>query len=498
MNKTIANSYLSPSLTQNNEIRTKYIFLFYSIPIAISYWFLDSLIHYFWYHEVEFEIIPTDRNHLWMRICIFILLAAYGLFADIFFKKIITRDIIISQTENISRAKKQWELAVDLLPQLVIGIDINEKIIRANKTIENWDICKVNTINGTHVSELFEFFNDNRHDNKWNFDWTNTWKLIENKDLVESRIENKNTGKIYFLSLRKNPDFNTIKDQCYAVLVIDDITTREDIEKTQIIYSKNLEYKIKERTKELKQTNKQLQQELKIQEAARNELKISQKSRLNLLRGMFFVQENERKRIAGELHDSIGQSLGSTKFKIEEILINKENLNDYESQQLNNLVVIIKSSIDEVRHIAMDLRPAILDDLGIIATIKWFCREFEKTYSSINIITLINSDEVAISDINKVIIFRIIQEALNNVAKHANASKVVIELITSVSEMSLCITDNGNGFDKNQNKPQDENSQLKCSFGLSSMRERAESTKGIFSIDSTPGKGTSIIVSWYY
>lgn len=132
-------------------IRLNNNFLKFSIPIAFSYWFLDSAIHYFWYNELAFELIPSNSNELWMRITIFILIASFGLFADFRSKKIAR---INNQTENVFRAKKQWELVIDSLPQLVIAMDDNARITRVNRTIEKWGIGKVDKVDGVYVSDF--------------------------------------------------------------------------------------------------------------------------------------------------------------------------------------------------------------------------------------------------------------------------------------------------------------------------------------------------------
>lgn len=491
------------STTNGKVIKQKHYFLKFAIPLAISYWFLDSFIHYFLYAELEFEIIPSDNNELWMRSSIFLLLTIFGLFADFSSRKTIKQNKINSQADNIFRAKKQWELIVDSLPQLVIAIDHNARITRVNRTIETWGMGKVNNVEGLYVSDFLKCFNNNYADDAWTSDWPYIWQLIDKRDLVERKIKKENTGKTYHYSLRRIPDYDINKDQCFAVLVIDDITTRQDVEQSLKTHTHNLESQVNNRTLELKRSNEQLEHELQAQNIAKEALKLSQECRLGLLRELFTAQETERKRIACELHDSIGQSLGATKFKIEELLMNKQNfIDDVEYNKFNNVVETIKNAINEVRNIAMDLRPAMLDDLGAMATLKWFCREFENTYTEIKVKLLLNVNESDISDDKKVVIFRIVQEAMNNIVKHANATNIVLELSNSDSGLRMYISDNGCGFNTDSliNKNIIECSQdiktLRCSFGLSSMRERAESTNGKLAIESTPGSGTSIIVSW--
>ena len=487
--------------TDITDIKNSHYFLKFAVPVALAFWFLDSAIHYFWYNELEFEIIPSDINELWMRTSIFILLAAFGLFADYTSRKIIKNNNINNQTKNIARAKKQWELTVDSLPQLVIAIDYNAKIIRINRTIETWGMGKVNKVDGLYVSDFLISLNDNFTDDTWTSDWPYIWRQLKSKSLVERKVEKKHIGKTYQYTLRKISDYDYSNDQCYAVLVIDDITARQEIEKSLKTQALDLEQIVNNRTKELKHANSQLEHELQAKKTANKELKESQNYRLALLREIFTTQENERKRIARELHDSIGQSLGATKFKLEELLIDKKDIfADYD--EFTKVVKNLQSIIQEVRHISMDLRPALLDDLGTLVTLSWFCREFANTYTRLSVKQIINVEESDISDNNKVVIFRIVQEAMNNIVKHANAKNIVLELDRSDSGLTLSISDDGCGFDKDQliknriNALKKDNNMPRCCFGLSSMRERAESTNGEFFIQTIPKVGTRVSVSW--
>ena len=121
---------------------------------------------------------------------------------------------------------------------------------------------------------------------------------------------------------------------------------------------------------------------------------------------------------------------------------------------------------------------------------------------NISVKTSLSVNESDISKDRKVVIFRIVQEAMNNIVKHANAKKIMLQLFKSGSGITLQISDNGSGFDMDAllNKKMiqlDEGNVLpRCSFGLSSMRERAESTNGEFAIESSPADGTSVIVTW--
>jgi len=209
---------------------------------------------------------------------------------------------------------------------------------------------------------------------------------------------------------------------------------------------------------------------------------------------LLMAEEKERKRIARELHDGIGQALSAIKFSVENSLrqLGKES-DQSELESLQALIPLSQKTIEEVRRIVKDLRPSILDDLGILATINWFCREFQKVYAGIRIEAAIDAQENIIPTPLKTVIYRILQEALNNVAKHSRADLVQLSLQEQDNRIKMSIKDNGGGFDVSKTismKPS------RRGFGLASMRERAELSGADFDITSEDGKGTLIRVEW--
>ncbi len=219
---------------------------------------------------------------------------------------------------------------------------------------------------------------------------------------------------------------------------------------------------------------------------AEEQLRESGRKLRHLSSELMTAQETERKRIAGELHDSVAASLGAIIFSIEKILGQGEQ---DESTQLGlrELILRVQHVNEETRRIMSDLRPSLLDDLGIVPAIQWFCREFQKTYSSISIERLIDMEETHIPDPLRTPIFRICQEALNNVAKHSKASMVNLCLREGNSRIELTIQDNGQGFDLET---------VRRGLGLSTMRERTELSGGACIIKSVKGAGTTIRCAW--
>jgi len=206
------------------------------------------------------------------------------------------------------------------------------------------------------------------------------------------------------------------------------------------------------------------------------------------------AQENERKRIARELHDGLGQILTAVKFKMEETLRNRGGTpGGADLRSLETLIPMLQQGIEEARRIGMDLRPSILDDLGILATLGWFCREFQKIYSGISIEKQVDIQENDVPDPLKTTIYRILQEAMHNIAKHSNADRVSINLNRSGERIELLIRDNGRGFNSEETLS---NENSRKGLGLTSMRERTELSSGHFTIESSKGHGTTIRASW--
>jgi PAS domain S-box-containing protein len=220
-------------------------------------------------------------------------------------------------------------------------------------------------------------------------------------------------------------------------------------------------------------------------------LKASERELRALSSQLIAAQENERKRIANELHDGIGQRLSAIKFTVEDVLRSEADLgHTAQAERLGSIVERIRDSIEEIRRVSMDLRPSILDDLGLVATLGWFCREFGQVYQGIHISKDVAVNEADIPELLKVVIFRITQEAVHNIAKHAGANNVSLQLTHQDDCLELSIQDDGKGFDYVQTAA------VGSGLGLKSMRERAELTGGRFSIDSHPRRGTALSVLW--
>jgi len=205
------------------------------------------------------------------------------------------------------------------------------------------------------------------------------------------------------------------------------------------------------------------------------------------------AQELERKQIATELHDSVGSSLGSIIFGVDAALARAKAGHDTILVDLLDLVSTqTREVLAEVRRISLGLRPASLDDLGLISTLSWLIREFRAVHTSMSIVADIGLDESEIQAALRTPMFRIVQEAVHNAVKHAQARKIGISLGRRGKEICLEIFDDGVGFDLRHVGKGEGTSGI----GLRGMADRITISGGDFRLDTAPGKGTRIVARW--
>ncbi len=203
------------------------------------------------------------------------------------------------------------------------------------------------------------------------------------------------------------------------------------------------------------------------------------------------IREKERTDLARELHDSLGQSLTSIKIELsvlkDELAQNGAPSNAVMLEKLAQMNHQLTETIQTVKTISTELRPAVLDKFGLEAAVEWQCREFSRR-TGIKSEFRIPRTRLNLSPDESTALFRILQEALTNVARHANATEVKIRLRKERRAVSLIFPDNGIGISREQ-------TDAPGSLGLLGMRERAASIGGSFSIDGTAQKGTAICVA---
>jgi signal transduction histidine kinase len=235
----------------------------------------------------------------------------------------------------------------------------------------------------------------------------------------------------------------------------------------------------------LKRTNEQLQLELTEREKAEDEIR-------RLSQRLFNVIEEDRKRLTRDLHDELGQALTAFYFGIETLRNSlPEELKDQKTR-CDELISMVAQQRDNISNIVSELRPDMLDHLGFIPTLEWYIENFDKQNERLQIdFKAIGVKKRSDPEI-EIILYRILQEGLTNIAKHAKAEHVSVTLTYSYSNLIFVIKDNGIGFEQVEDMRPFGAKQR--GIGLIGMRERVAAVGGSIDIRSSRGKGTLIRV----
>ncbi len=223
-----------------------------------------------------------------------------------------------------------------------------------------------------------------------------------------------------------------------------------------------------------------------LQEARLHESREREDLRAELFRKVVAAQEAERQRIARDLHDETGQSLTAIGMGLRGLSDELKHRKGH-SDTLHQLQTLTSDSLRELQRIISDLRPAHLDDLGLSATLRWYANRLQEI-TQLTVKVDITGEEHALDETVKIAIFRIIQEALNNIIKHSRATSVRVNLDYKEKSAHIVVRDNGIGFDMDAVK----NRIGRVSLGLAGMVERASLLGGTVDIHTRPNNGTEV------
>lgn len=241
-------------------------------------------------------------------------------------------------------------------------------------------------------------------------------------------------------------------------------------------WNTELEAKVEVRTKQLEDSYREIERK----EAARGEL----------LRKILTAQEEERKRIARELHDETTQSLLGLLMKLEAASKTPSEASSIDSDMLMDVKNLAVETLDNVRRIIHDLRPSVLDDLGLLSAIRWYA---EARFGSVAIkarVELTGEDRSLAPEIETAL-FRVVQEAIANIVRHAEAHNAVISVELEDAAVRIEVEDDGKGFDVEAIRRQADKA---VGLGLLGMEERIALLGGRFQIESNPGGGTRLVI----
>jgi PAS domain S-box-containing protein len=361
---------------------------------------------------------------------------------------------------QIRQAKLEWETTVDALPQVVCLLNRGGYVLRANRAVERWGYGRVQDVKGR---ELHQLVHPGCRDPECAFNsfWCAAWGMVAAGQSAESEVDDPHSMR--YLHVQASPLNHARQDELngsgsFAAIVIHDITERKRAEQ--------------ERERLLAQVR-----------AGREQLQM-------LSRRMLDVQENERRAIARELHDDIGQDLTAVKINLQAV----QRLAETALPYVEESVAIVERALQQVRNLSLELRPSMLDDLGLVPALRWYIGRtaqragFQAEFSS-------HLGDARLPPEIETTCFRITQAALTNTVKHARADRVLIRLGIREGEVYLTIRDNGIGFDVDAARRRAIEG---GSLGILSMEERVLLAGGRIEIESAPGHGAEVRVSFPY
>lgn len=267
-------------------------------------------------------------------------------------------------------------------------------------------------------------------------------------DFIKQRIDNAGCSCV---------EQKVMEIRDISCAVYDFVAQIEDNEKSLLESHQNLEKQVLERTEEIRQLSEKI----------------------------ITVSEEERFKLAAELHDDIGSSIGTVKFGIEHALclLNNKDMEDAK-ESLDSSVQIVKSVASQLRCIQTDLRPPHLD-IGLLKILEWYIEDYKNIHSTIHVQADFFFDELLLSTSMQIVTYRIVQEGMNNVAKHSHATEVLLQVIYD-EDFRIIIADNGVGM---------QNTETGSGHGLKNINERIKVSGGEFIVESSD-QGTKITALW--
>lgn len=278
-----------------------------------------------------------------------------------------------------------------------------------------------------------------------------------------------------------------LQGQPVLYVILRDITAWKNSEQALLEARDRLEDRVNERTSKLRAVNRKLRQEIRRRESIESDLERSREELRLLSEHLQRAREEERQRIAREVHDELGQFLSA--LKIDVTCLGKATPTDSDEllRQTRNMEQLIDNAIHSVRHICSELRPSILDDFGLPAAIEWYLGDFQKR-TGIRCSAAIDPDIPEEKKGLRLMLFRVFQEAMTNILRHAGATRVNADLKIESGTLTLRVKDNGKGITRSQM----ENPR---SFGITGIRERVRFWGGHAHFEGAPNQGATMTVT---
>jgi signal transduction histidine kinase len=274
-----------------------------------------------------------------------------------------------------------------------------------------------------------------------------------------------------------------------AVVALTDITERKRVEEALKKAHDELDQRVKNRTAELGLMVAQLKEEVMDRLHAEESLKESEARLRHLSSRLLEAQEKERKRLAAELHDELGHALLTIKLQLRALARGLTPEQKTLAEDIEVLQPFIDGVLDNVRRLYFDLSPGNLDDLGLTGALRQMLDVFAKNHKNIRWQTRLDNLDREFSPPTQTVIYRIVQEILTNIGKHAKPSRVSVRVKRNPTAALFTVEDNGCGFDTSQIRSLDDPNR---GLGLAAMEERVRMQGGTLEIISRENQGTRI------
>jgi signal transduction histidine kinase len=364
-------------------------------------------------------------------------------------------------------------------PQITLALDQDKRVLYINKDLAGTGFAAVRNDPGVQLHNLIHPDCDGQC--RFNSLLGKAWKnLLADRQSVEWEIDDaiwQRHLRLHLSRIQPLDDVAVERRRRFAMLTITDIT------------------EIRREYESVLSSNKELLRRLQAFEGtaqpAANEALPSATSRASSA-DILAAQERERRRIAADLHDGVAQTMGIVKFSVESRITElKRRYPDLELSEFEQVVDQIREAIEDLRKISHNLSPAVLNEFGMCMAIDMLCKELASEIPHVEVVCSSCINEIGIPEVIKVAIYRVVQEALNNIGKHSRPQNITVSLHSRDGNLSLEIADDGAGFDAARTTKT-----VGRGLGLQSMQERVELTGGYFEIMSATGAGTTVRATW--
>ena len=412
--------------------------VFIGIMLGVIFWILESAIHVLVFQQVDFmqQLYGPELHEVWMRLTIVGMFIAFGIYSQM---------IVNSRREAEEAAKLANTELTQIFETAADGMRIVDRefnVLRVNETFSALSGMRREEIIGKKCFEVL-------HGPLCETPNCPLVRILDNEHRIEIdsekvRRDGTKVPCIITATPFKGPDGNLIG-------IVEDFKDISDRKKTE---------------KELMESRGKLR---------------------NLTAHLQVVREEERERIAHEIHDELGQALTALKMDIHWIRHKLPEAEDSLVEKTIKMSTLIDTTVHSVKRIISELRPRLLDDFGLSAAIEWQVDEFVKR-TGIQCDIELEPEGIILDEARSVAIFRIFQETLTNITRYADATRIRVSLKENATAVEMRVSDNGRGISKKQlSSPQ--------SFGLIGMRERANSFGGNLVIAGVSGEGTTVAVT---